>query len=403
MITDRKIKINSLLAASVIAETNICAISSAFVTIPMVSVLLMGFVLLSGLFLNKNSLQITNTSIVAFVLFVLLLLFSILLNSLEVPGERLLYLLAFGLTAMVVVSTKHNNKLVLKYLLFFYAIHLIVYFLFQRNSFLDSDDFWAAQMGIAYGFVPATIICVIMLVYRKELVAEGVLGRRRVIQFVFFIIVFVASGYVFMIDCATRGAIVVAFVGLFFILFRKLSHKQKLVFSVASAAFIVFLFINWNTILSSSLERFSEGNVKSLVKLSQMTESGDASNGREDHYKEAYQMIGDNPILGYGVGYFENKTKASYVHQLFLELMLECGIFGTLLFLVPIIKMIRRTNKNEDDIEYSFKIFLLSCCFLPMMFSASFWLYPPFWFGYFFALNYMSVRRKNSIKSPIYK
>ena len=382
------------MAAFVIAETNICAISSAFVTIPMVSVLLMGCVMLAGFLFNKNNLRIKTPSIVAFGLFVLLLLFSMILNGLRVPGERFLYLMTFGLAAMVVASTNHNIKQVLRYLIFIYAIHLVVYFLFQRNSFLDSEDFWTAQMGIAYGFVPATIICVIILLYRKEMVAEGIFGKRRIIHYVFFIIVFLASGYVFMIDCATRGAIVVAVVGIFFIIYRMLSHKQKVVFSIAGVALVVFLFLNWNTILSSSLERFAEGNVKSLVKLSQMTESGDASNGREDHYKEAYQMIGDNPILGYGVGYFENHTKASYVHQLFLELMLECGFFGTLLFLIPIIKLIRRTRKEEDDIDYSFKILLLSCCFLPLMFSASFWLFPPFWYGYFYALNCMSVKRK---------
>lgn len=395
MITNNsRIKINSLLAASVIAETNICAISSAFMTIPMVSVLLMGCILIAGFSLNKNALRISQTSIVAFGLFFLLLLLSIVLNGLKVPGERFLYLMTFGLSAMVIVNTRHDFRLVLKYLLYIYTAHLIVYFLLQREAFLTSDDFWTAQLGIAYGFVPATIISVILLFYRKRLVAEGVLVKRRFFQIGLYVALFLTSGYVFLIDCATRGAIVVVVVGLFFIIYRNLSRKQKVLFTIAGAAFSIFLLLNLDSIISNSLDRFSEGNVKSLVKLSQMTEAGDASNGREDHYKEAYEMIADNPVLGYGVGYFENVTRASYVHQLFLELMLECGLFGTLLFLVPILKFIRRAWEEHDDIDYSYKILLLSCCFLPLMFSASFWLYPPFWYGYFYAINSGNIQRK---------
>lgn len=393
MIESGRMKVNSLLVASVIAETNICAILSAFVTIPKVSVLLMGILFLIGVIINKNSLRIKSISIVGFLFFVLLLLVSIPFNGLKVPGERLLYLISFGFTAMVIVSTKYNNKLVIKYLAIIYAIHLLVYFLFLRDSFLDSNDYWSEQMGVAYGFVPAIIICTIFLLYLRRFVKEKIFGKRRFIQVSFLVIVLLVSGYVVFIDCATRGAIVVTFVGLFFILFKKLSHKQKVIFSIAGAAFITFIFLNWNAIVGKSLERFSEGNVKSLVKLSRMEESGDISNGREDHYNQAIKMIGDNPILGYGVGYYENHTKTSYPHQLFLELMLECGLLGSLLFLKPIMKMIKRTRKDEDEIEYSFKILLLSCCFLPLMFSASFWLYPPFWYGYFYSLNCRSTQQ----------
>lgn len=384
---DRREKINSLLAAAVIAETNVCAITSAFVTIPMVSVLLMAAILASCLFINGKRIQLAPQSTIAFILFGILLVFSMLINGFEVAGERFLYFITFGFTAMMVVSVRQNPRLILKYLLYIYAVHLIVYFLFQRNAMLDAEDYWYVQMGIAYGFVPPVIISFIYLLYRKKLEEEGVLSHRRLIQVTLLASIFIVSAYVFLIDCGTRGVIVVAFVGIFFICIRKLSRKQRLILGLGGGALLIFLYINWDTILVSSLDRFSEGNVKSLVKLSQMTESGDVSNGRESHYNVAISMIKDSPIIGYGVGHFENVVKASYVHQLFLELLLECGIIGMILFLIPIIRLIRKTKNDPDDINYSFKVFLLSCCFLPLMFSASFWLYPPFWYGYFYATN----------------
>ncbi len=353
----------------------------------MVSVLLMAAILVSCLFINGKGIQLSPQSTIAFVLFGVLLIFSMLLNGFEVAGERFLYFMTFGLTAMMVVSVRQNPRLILKYLLYIYAVHLIVYFLFQRNAMLDAEDYWYVQMGIAYGFVPPVIVCVIFLIFRNTYERARKGNKHRFRQVLLISIIFVASSYVFLIDCGTRGVIVVAIIGIFFICLRKLSRRQKIIFGFAGAILLVLLYINIDTILVSALDRFSEGNVRSLVKLSQMTEAGDVSNGRESHYNDALKMIYENPIMGYGVGHFENVVKASYVHQLFLELLLECGIVGMILFLIPIIKLIRKTNRDPDDIDYSFKVFILSCCFLPLMFSASFWLYPPFWYGYFYATN----------------
>ena len=384
----RRERINSLLVSACIAETNICAILDTFFTIPMVSVLLLVLICVIGVLLNGKRLHITSNSVIAYVLFMLLLVFSIFLNGFSVAGERMLYFLSFGTTAMLVVNTKYDTRLILKYLLYIYAIHLIVYFLFQRVTLLDSDDYWRAQMGVAYGFVPSIIVCIIFLLFRDKLVDIDIFNNHKWMQFLFYAVILFASVYVCLIDCGTRGVIVVAIVGLTLLILRKLSKKQRVLFGIIGAAFLLFIHLNWNTILSSSLDRFAESNVKALVKLSQLIEYGDVSNGRENHYDVAIKMIKENPILGYGVGFFENQTKASYVHQLFLELMLDCGLFGTILFLIPIFKLIKKTRKENDDIAYSFKVVLLSCSFLPLLFSSSFWLYPPFWVGYFYALKH---------------
>ncbi len=388
---DRKIKINSFLTASVITEGSICSISTVFVKIPMVSVLVMALLLLLTVSFNKKNLIITRKSVISFICFLFLLGISLFLNGVDEPGERLVYFLTFGTTAMFVVGAKQNTGLVLKYLLLIIAVDLIVYFLFKRDAFLSSTEFWSLQMGIAYGYVPAIVASIIFLVNRSVFEKQKILGHHWIYQTIFFILI--SSSYVVFIDCGTRGAFVVVFVAILFIILRKMTRRFRLVTLLGGVVLLFWLYQNSETIIGNSLDNFSDSEVKALVKLSQRSEMGDASNGRDDHYHMAFGMIKESPIVGYGVGYFENAAHGSYVHQFFLEVLLECGIVGLIIFLIPIIKYIRRVHSETDDIEYLYGLFILTCCFLPLMFTASFWLFPPFWYGFFYAINNGNIKK----------
>ncbi len=58
---------------------------------------------------------------------------------------------------------------------------------------------------------------------------------------------------------------------------------------------------------------------------------GDA--GRNYHYILALDIFNNSPFLGAGIGGFHAKTDLPWPHNFFLELLCECGIVGTVLFL----------------------------------------------------------------------
>lgn len=392
-------KINSLLVAAVIAETNICVIISVFVNIPMISVLLMMGILISFFYIDKKYLYISSGAFYAYGIFAFVLIVSMLINGMEIAGQRMLYFLTFGTTAMIAVNTKYDLNIVIKYLMYVYGINLLVYFLFQRNSVLSSDDFWSDQMGVAYGFVPPFILSVICILNNKNANLIYSFGKHRLFILGLSILIFIFSAKVILFDCGTRGAIVTGLIALSFLFINRLSKWQKICFSIIILCMVIFLMINWESILYTFLGHSSGGDVRALAKLSQMSERGDASNGRDGIYMQAFQMIKNNPIFGYGVGYFENQTHTVYVHQFILDSFLTWGLIGSILFFYPIVKYIQKTRYEHNKIKYSFNIFILSICFIPLMFSNSFWLYPTFWFGYFYAMSQKvnHIKKQNDI------
>ena len=239
-------------------------------------------------------------------------------------------------------------------------------------------------MGIAYGFVPPILITSSYLLSIKEFIAPSKRGRVKLLV---TISVFILSCYVVILDCGTRGALVTCIIGFFLLMWRKFTSKQRGVLIVIVAILIVIVHARFDSIVYSALDISAGSGVKSLNKLSRMVEGGDVSNGRDVLYSSAKKMIKDNLILGYGVGYFENQTKSAYVHQFILEVLCEFGIWGFFLIVVPIVKTFKSSLKEVNVEIYTFKIVILSISILPLLFSTSYWLFPPFWFCYFMAIS----------------
>lgn len=383
---ERTVRVNSLLASSLIAETNICAMISVFIPIPMISVLISCLILAISIYFNRHRLKVSLNCWFGYILFLFFLLVSMLINNYVIVSERLIFFLVFSTCALIINNLRFDRKLILRYLLYIYTVNLLIYFFRQRNVIMLSDDYWALQMGIAYSFVPPVIIGIMLLLnYKSSQYFPWIFSNKKINR-VYYIVILSLSGYIILFDCGTRGAIIAFITAGFFILYKRLSKGQRIVFSITFFILIIFIYVFLDSIITLIITQFSQGDVKALAKLSMMTEAGDASNGRDDLYSIAYELIQTNPILGYGVGYYENITQ-TYVHQLFLESLLEWGIIGTIIFFLPILRLILVTKKEKTKFRYDFNILILTISFIPLLFSQSFWLYPPFWFGYYYAIN----------------
>lgn len=111
--------------------------------------------------------------------------------------------------------------------------------------------------------------------------------------------------------------LVLCFIILYFIkMLKKGIGKWGIFFSILSIIIITF---NYTEILN-----FLEGDIE------------DISNGRFSLYYQAIQLISENPIFGYGFYYF-SQLMGLGVHNIYLQLWVESGVFSLVLFIIIIL------------------------------------------------------------------
>ena len=353
----------------------------------MISVILMGITIAALLFVNRGLLSKIDKGLFAsFALICLLLFFSILLNGIAVAGNRLLFFFTFGTSALLAINARFDKVRVFHYLIYIYLVHLFFYFLFQRSAIQSSDEYGPLQIGLVYSLLPGLNVAFACILFRDQFLS----GKKFLMGL--SIVYFVGCLYVILFDCYSRGGILSTIISLMFLSWGKMGKYFK-VFLICAVGLLIALFI---MNVDAALESFSGSSVRALGKLAWMNEMGDVTNGRNDLYAAAVDLIKKNPVLGYGVGYFENANGLSYPHQFFLEIMCEFGLLGLFVFFLPIVKSFVLAFKEDHIILSRFRMVLLVSSFLPLMFSSSLWLFPPFWVAYFYSIkNRMKSFRQN--------
>lgn len=104
----------------------------------------------------------------------------------------------------------------------------------------------------------------------------------------------------------------------------------------------------------------------------------EGSSGRDVVYQVAIEYIDKNPISGYGPFGFREKTIQA--HNIFLEILLQFGLIGLIIFICFSIILIIRVIKNRS--VFSFWVFcLLLYPIVSLMFSGAYLHDPIFIFG----------------------
>lgn len=104
----------------------------------------------------------------------------------------------------------------------------------------------------------------------------------------------------------------------------------------------------------------------------------EGSSGRDVVYQVAIEYIDKNPISGYGPFGFREKTIQA--HNIFLEILLQFGLIGLIIFITLIIILIIKAVKNRS--VFSFWVFcLLLYPIVNLMFSGAYLHDPIFIFG----------------------
>lgn len=226
-----------------------------------------------------------------------------------------------------------------------------------RNNALEeliSVLFWASCIVVFYSFI----------FYGKDLIIDAILRSKRlentftnvnsigmvggvmiiisIFKFIYdksiWYMIFDIPAVILILATASRKALLMVFIGVFLLfVFKNLSRNIFItVFWTICISLITFLLIRW----LMSLEAFSviEKRMDGMVALFTGRGIVDSSTWlRYEYIKLGFKIFKENPIFGIGMGnarlfVSSNYGRDAYLHNNYVELLANGGIFGFLIY-----------------------------------------------------------------------
>ena len=195
-----------------------------------------------------------------------------------------------------------------------------------------------------------------------------------------------------------RGGFVALAVGVifFFHCVRETGVKNTGRFlSIAFGAIIAIIFLgsmlssHFLELLSNSIDRIFSYISSSGIDLTQTSH-------RDEVYEVSIKRILERPFLGYGFfSYSEVLGEWPYPHNLFLEWILQGGVFFFIFFFIFLLKQIKKLYANLlMDESLIMLIPLLFYSLSELMFSATYICMPLFWFCMAYLFNYKNTQSR---------
>lgn len=232
---------------------------------------------------------------------------------------------------------------------------------------------WMAGLTSHYSTNGILMATGVMLSFCKMLPYWQGKDRKRwgwAIAFVLFTAALLLTG--------KRGPLIFGFAGVFVVYYFSMENDQGKrwtnILGVGLAVFCIgFVLITWVPALAQAFYRFVD-----------TSEAGDVTLGREKYWAIAVEQFKKNPVFGIGWGQFRVYAEAATgkdadTHNVYLQLLCECGVFGLVSFLLMYLQPIRMAlvdyitmiRNREEDMEkrsllsfaVCFQVFFILYCF----------------------------------------
>lgn len=265
-------------------------------------------------------------------------------------------------------NLKVSNIILIAYLL------LVTYFRFRKGYFLveGANGIRQSVYNMAVGYYCAFVGIFNYIIWLNE--------KKRIYCIIGIIFAFLG------IVLGSRGVVVSYALFVICIVLTSL-HKAKLAKKLLIILLIVIVtitLVTYYTEIALGIQYFlsslgiSNSRTVSLLNTSDFLDA----NGRDllwplgismikEKFPFGYGFMGERPIIG-------NYVRWGYVHNVFLEIIIEFGLIGFFISLLLIINSAKYVNNSSDPKWNSLFILFFSNCGM-LLISNSFWYFPYFW------------------------
>ena len=358
----------------------------------MVAIFLLGvFLWVRGVLRNTNKLGRS------FPFFVLLI--YIIIGILQGYSDHRLFLqmVCFSVPATcIALNLKGRGELaeIMKLIDLLLPVFAVSFIFMVRNIYASSlENTGSYNQNASYMIAYCFLIDVFLLLNNKSYPKFRFLEKKwytilKIILLPYFVVLSFFGG--------GRGAFITILVGSFIAFWVNRKHISTmmiikvffiLIVSVGLLGFVLGkLSDGFLTLLSGNFER-----ITSLVDNGSINAS--ASSGRDEIWKDAWKLISDSPILGYGL--FSYLSKIMWPHNMFLEVLLQGGfvllVFFVLVLLLAFNKYRRMIKLDKAQI---WLIPLMIHVFTQLLFSGSYMFETYFWFSLTYIYNYRFIKKR---------
>ena len=343
------------------------------------------------LFISKNKIYKSGKKLEIFsflsILFFSLLIFSIIYsNNIQIAKDKfniVLFVLALFLVTLHTVKLFDKEKILYIVALFFIIIGMVYIALISQSILAGRAR---GSIGIGGPNVTTRILFF-------SLISGLYMYKSR--QIVLYLI-FSALMFIGIVVVGSRGGMVAAFICLAIMLFIEIC-KFKLIrikgfFSmkkIIGALSVIYIF----SLFSEYIGRVFESRFMNLL-VNKVHYAG-----RDVLYERSMQLIVEKPIFGYGINGYTVMTGGNYPHNIFLEIMLDIGVTGMIIFVPMIIFGILCTLWSFEKDYFFFSLAPLYMIIVNQ-FSGDLYDFRFFFFWSILVLNCLDLDR-NVIKEKI--
>lgn len=318
----------------------------------------------SVLFTKKylNNLNLIGVILIIITLFILFL--DILFRHNDYTLEKTYNFIINGFIPILLFTQIRNFKKFIDNYIIMATITFLFYFLDPINDYFFSFEY------MIFGFeVMLPIFIAFYIAYK--LYNSKIYG---ILSIVSFILILVWGNRMATLAC-------IFFIFSYEIIFSNKPLKKYLNITILLLIVTVISF-NLERIIaaiSNILDNYNIYSYSLRSSLDYITGSVDhLSYGREVMWNDATNLFYNRPLLGYGIGYFQDYY-GFYVHNIFLDLLISYGIGLSLFLVILLVNSFYRIKKAEGHLKIAGMIFF--CISFPKLLTSvefisesSFWL-----------------------------
>lgn len=293
--------------------------------------------------------------------------------------EMIISFLTIGISGILIGSLKFSRE---EFMNYGFKISWINYLLlgFIPFTYLYGEDINYMKFG--YSLLPSVLFSFSFL-FKKE---------KRKSALILFLLSFSE-----LLLFGARGAMLTFILFAFLYVYFTSVFKRK--FKIYLTLILVLIVSNVQLILRFVVSFLSEyGMVSySITKYLNLFEGNSfasTTSGRDHIYETAYQRIEDSPWFGNPINTCFIDTGSSYYHNIFLDILVNFGVFIFILFILFILLHFFRAMRSEDE---KFKLIFLIVFIVSMgrlVVSSSLWQRPEFWIFMSYCIHFNNKKYK---------